>query len=283
MMARALGKYTVMVLTCAGWFQHRVCWIPGAGGRTADCRASPGTRRPLQCTQRPAFRRSSSNTKLRAAVVGPRPGRRHTSTIVYLHGYTRSGEEYLPKGPLAFCMPWVPGGDCAPGLRAVLPTAEMVLQPWGDFETSWYSYSHPQRNHVGNPATLDSTRQRLRRLLQDEIECLDGDSSQVFLGGSSQGCTVALDVYLQEASRLQLGGFVGSTGFVPLESMGFHGARSALQRLLADKPQAERPLWLQCATDDHRLVPWEQLVKPSLRHAGCLAFWCVRLLDVGMQ
>lgn len=201
------------------------------------------------------------------AAVGPRPGSCHASTIVYLHGYTRSGEEYLPEGPLAFCMPWVPGGDRAPGLRAVLPTAERLQQPWGDCETSWYGYSHPRRNHVGNPATLRATRARLRDLLLAEVRRLGGEASRLFLGGSSQGCAAALDVYLREAPRLGLGGFVGSTGFVPLESLGFRGAGAALQRLAADAEQARRPVWIQCATDDSRLVPWENLVRPSLRRA----------------
>ena len=30
---------------------------------------------------------------------------------------TQPGSEYLPKGPLAFCMPWVAGGDQARGAR----------------------------------------------------------------------------------------------------------------------------------------------------------------------
>ena len=77
------------------------------------------------------------------------------------------GSEYLPGGPLCFCMPWAPGGDRAPGhrvffqkelhrhdrgcvrvllaqhgatagLRAVLPTAQYLQQPWGESATSWW-------------------------------------------------------------------------------------------------------------------------------------------------
>ena len=60
----------------------------------------------------------------------------------------------------------------------------------------------------------------------------------MFLGGASQGCTMALDVYLRLACELQLGGFVGSIGFVPTDSKGFRGTNRALRQLLADKEQA---------------------------------------------
>ena len=56
---------------------------------------------------------------------------------MYLHGYCRSGAEYVAPGDLSFCMPWVAGGDRAPGLRAVLPTAETLTQPWGETSSSW--------------------------------------------------------------------------------------------------------------------------------------------------
>jgi len=81
---------------------------------------------------------------------------------------------------------------------------------------------------------------------------------------------VALDVYLRLASELELGGFVGSIGFVPTDSKGFPGSNRALRNLLADKEQAVRPLWLQCAMDDFEAVPWRSVVEPSLRYASRL-------------
>lgn len=59
-------------------------------------------------------------------------------------------------------------------------------------------------------------------------------AEKVFLGGLSQGCTAALDLYLRLAP-LHLGGFVGSVGFLPSEAMGFKGADEALERLLGDE------------------------------------------------
>lgn len=153
-------------------------------------------------------------------------------------------------------------------------------QPWGEIARSWYKYKEPNRNHCGNISALEKTRKTLRHILEREIALLEGASERVFLGGSSQGCTTALDVYLREASRLQLGGFVGSVGFIPRDSLGFTGANAALEGLLKDAKQAERPVWMQCATDDRRDVPWRNLVSPLLPLVeGKMPGFTVRLVE----
>ena len=106
--------------------------------------------------------------------------------------------------------------------------------------------------------------QRKRERGGREGERLGGAASSVFLGGLSQGCTAALDVYMREGPTLGLGGFVGSVGFLPSDADGFEGADEAVERFLADPVQSRRPLWLQSAKDD-QWVPWGDLVEPSLR------------------
>lgn len=194
--------------------------------------------------------------------VEPAKGHAHTCTIIYLHGFAGRGTEYLDQG---YCLPWVSGGDRVPGLRAVLPTAPKHRQPWGPIAHAWYTYERPDRNHVGDTATLDFSRRWISELVREEIRRLGGAAHKVFLGGLSQGCTVALDCYLREGRKLGLGGFVGSVGFMPSDLYGFSGASMALENLIADKSQGSRPVWLQCATDDRCEVPWRSVVKPSLR------------------
>lgn len=218
-------------------------------------------------------RRASQSARqedpLRDAEVEPLAGHEHTCTMIYLHGYCRLGSEYLPKGQLCFCMPWAPGGDRARGLRAVLPTAPELRQPWGEEATSWYGYESPRHNRVGDARSLQDTRSRLDAVVRREVERVGG-GHRVFLGGASQGCTVALDTYLRLASELRLGGFVGSIGFMPTDSKGFRGSNRALQKLQQDEEQARRPIWLQCAMDDYEAVPWRSVVEPSLRRASGL-------------
>ncbi|CAE7373060.1 unnamed protein product, partial [Symbiodinium necroappetens] len=148
-----------------------------------------------------------------------------------------------------FSTPWTSGAPRARGLRVVLPTAPKVAQPWGPVETSWHEYASADSNQVGDGSLLAEQRQRLRRLLEQEVDRLNGRSERIFLGGLSQGCTAALDIYLQEACTLRLGGFVGSVGFLPSDELGFHAANEAVEALLADKDQAARPAVLQSAED----------------------------------
>jgi len=194
-------------------------------------------------------------------------GQPHTRTLVYLHAFGRCGMEYVQ--PLldtlspGFSSPWA-GSNRDPGLRVVLPTAPLLQLSWGPVETSWHDYASADSNDVGDMGTVLDTRERVANILRDEIERLGGRSDRVFLGGLSQGCTAALDVYLVEGVQLGLGGFVGSVGFWPSDKQGFMGADEATHRLLADPQQRQRPVWLQSALDD-QWVPWNNLVVPSLK------------------
>ncbi|CAK9070775.1 unnamed protein product [Durusdinium trenchii] len=189
-------------------------------------------------------------------VVPPKAGHKHECTLIYLHGCSCNAAQYLEDG---WELPWT-GQDRWPGLRTVLPDAKVMRQPWGDLEPSWHAY-------VGDFSTLNQTRDRLAHIVYSEVERLHGEGHRVFLGGASQGCTVALDTYLLQARKLLLGGFVGSVGFLPTDRQGFRGATRALEKLINSHSQRHRPLWLQCATDDDELVPWRTDVKPSLHAA----------------
>ncbi|CAL1130369.1 unnamed protein product [Cladocopium goreaui] len=99
-------------------------------------------------------------------------------------------------------------------------------------------YERADSNRVGDPSSLEQTRQRLEKILREEVALLGGRSELVFLGGLSQGCTAALDIYLQLASKLRLGGFVGSVGFLPRDAMGF-GNDERIEALLQDEAPGE--------------------------------------------
>lgn len=195
---------------------------------------------------------------------------KHTCTLIYLHAFGRCGKEYVQ--PLldslspGFSTPWAnqKADEHAAGLRVVLPTARLIRQPWGPVETSWHGYANADSNMVGSHDSLLDTRNRVASLLQREIDLIGGRPERVFLGGLSQGCTSALDVYLSKGIELGIGGFVGSVGFWPSDESGFPATDAATQALLADPSQRERPVWLQSALDD-QWVPWDDLVLPSVQ------------------
>lgn len=187
----------------------------------------------------------------------------HRCTLIYLHGFQGEGSGYFdPENELDF--PWRAGDNYAPGLRVLMPTAPELIMPWGEWTNAWYTYRNEQSNDIGDACTLEATRKFLSTIVHAEVERCGGDGSRVFLGGVSQGCSAALDTYLRLAPQLRLGGFVGSIGLFPDESLGFGGAAAAFQRLVADRPQAARPVWIQCATDDYETVPWD-LVRRTLK------------------
>lgn len=161
-------------------------------------------------------------------------------------------------------VPWRLGNYYAPGLRTVLPDAPYLQQPWDESTMSWYVYASSESNDVGDTVALEAVRAALDDVIHSEIEQLEGDANCLFLGGCSQGCTMALDTYLRHATRLNLGGFVGSTGFWPRDEYGFCGADPATEKLARAELQSQRPIWLQCAPEDDEAVPWT-LVESSLQ------------------
>ncbi|CAJ1452805.1 unnamed protein product, partial [Effrenium voratum] len=253
--------------------RRRACWVLGAS--LAVWQASPwGHPCTVICEKaavgagpispKPRVRRSKEREVLDGGeVVPPKKGHKHEATLIYLHGCSCSASQYLEDG---WELPWV-GKDRCPNLRTVLPDAKVTRQPWGEEEPSWHAYVKQSSNKVGDYHTLRETRDRLAHIVYSEVDRLHGQGHRVFLGGASQGCTVALDTYLLQARKLLLGGFVGSVGFMPNDHQGFHGATRALEKLIADPEQRQRPIWLQCATDDSEMVPWRSAVKPSLLRA----------------
>lgn len=177
--------------------------------------------------------------------------------MIYLHGLGGSGSDYL-NAESDLLWPWRLGTSYAAGLRAVFPTAPLVKQPWGETIGSWYQYLDITSNQVSDLNGLERTREALDEVIHEEVLRLEAGC--VFLGGISQGCNFALDAYLR--SPHNLGGFVGSVGFVPGDAWGFRGADEHLRKLQSRRKKAARPVWLQAAEEDSE-VPFE-LVKSSL-------------------
>jgi len=204
--------------------------------------------------------------------VGDNP---HKCTLIYLHGLTLHGEDYLDGSSH---LPWAIGDEYAPGLRAVLPSAVFLPQPWGGQVPSWYTYVSQDSNAVGDESTLTATRERLLEYLESEVELLKGEGHRIFLGGCSQGCIVALDTFLREGPRLGLGGFVGSLGCLPSDELGFTGADAALEDFIRSEQASRRPIWLQCGLEDEE-VPWKLVQQSLVRVKGRLPGLFVRELE----
>lgn len=115
----------------------------------------------------------------------------------------------------------------APLLRAAAFT-ESYINQW--FDTPWpltansaeYSFSrssgqdsHFRRGHAQLPVPgLRATVQYIHELIRAEVNVLDGDAANVFIGGVGQGCAASLvSLLLWEGDPL--GGWFGLNGWMP--------------------------------------------------------------------
>lgn len=207
------------------------------------------------------------------------PVGKHTHTLVYLHGFTCSGYDYLAVPEMFYRPKKAKKARKAkgkskkeeeeeeeeyephPGLRVVLPSGptRRITAYDGEPNCAWYDYL---TDHEGDaeddfpPDELAEVTQRLHALLAREAATL-GDGRRVFLGGCSQGCGVALHAGLTYEG--ELGGLLGTMGHV-----------------LSSTPVAEAwlakkvPVHACCGLADSTM-PWEKWVAPTwerLKTAG---------------
>merc|ERR1712216_182316 len=130
----------------------------------------------------------------RSDLVYPHRGSIHKATIIYLHGYKVGGRRVRLSAP----------EDLPEGVRCVLPTAHEIpiTACGGRPQLAWYDY---QTNHRGkaegdlDAETLAASRERILALAKQEVRRLGGDWRRLFIGGTSQGCAMALDVFLRSS------------------------------------------------------------------------------------
>lgn len=156
------------------------------------------------------------------------PPDNHTRSLVYLHGFTCSGYDYL-KEPHCVYRPKPKKKKAKgkaskdeeeeeelepfPGLKVVFPTAPKrpitcykgeVLHAWHDYITD---HEGDQEDEL-SMEDLQETTARIHTLLDAEAALVGGKN--VFLGGASQGCGTALHAALTYEG--ELGGVIGTMG-----------------------------------------------------------------------
>jgi len=129
------------------------------------------------------------------------PAAEHRRTLVFLHGFQMRARHLLED--------FTRLQETCPTWRFVLPQApELPITAHGGQATpSWYDYltdSAGAGEDLVDLAGLRVRRVELAALLRAEAALLGDDYSRLYVGGLSQGGTLALDA----ATRLQLGGVV---------------------------------------------------------------------------
>lgn len=124
-------------------------------------------------------------------------------TLIYLHGF---GDDAMSTKELLKAA--VPDN-----FRVLLPNADLRVSVNGEEFPSWYHYLDDELDAV-DPETLGQSAVRISALVEKELRstAIPVDSSNIFLGGSSQGAGVAFHAFA--ASSHRLGGFIGCRGCI---------------------------------------------------------------------
>jgi len=172
-------------------------------------------------------------------------------SLIFLHGFRNTGMAIRDRLVLA--------SFCKLGLRVVLPTAPKlaVTAYRGQEYHSWYNYLTDHHGDAADDLCEESlwlTRQRLNILVAREASRMVG-YNHVFLGGASQGCAAAFDVFARH--HRELGGFLGLVGH-PLSSTPVSRSR-----------QLDTPCWFFNGSEDRFMkLHWVRPAIGRLRQAG---------------
>lgn len=145
-----------------------------------------------------------------------RPSSSHTHTIILLHGRGSNGPEFAEELFESHTSKGLNLQEHLPGWKWVFPTSHSnfstvfreEMDEWFDI----YSLTDPNLRQELQTEGLQQSVAFVRRLVEDEINILNGDAGRVVLGGISQGCATAIRAMF---SGPKLGAFVGFCGWLP--------------------------------------------------------------------
>lgn len=146
-------------------------------------------------------------------VTAPNP----TVAIIWMHGLGADGNDFVPivkELDLEGC----------PGIRFVFPHAPMleVTINGGRMMPAWFDISSSEFGRDDDEQSLRSSQADINALIEREKE-RGIAADKILLAGFSQGCAMTFQTGLRHPEKL--GGLIGLSGYLPLESS-FEAERS---------------------------------------------------------
>ena len=146
-------------------------------------------------------------------VTAPNP----TVSIIWMHGLGADGNDFVPivkELDLEGC----------PGIRFVFPHAPMleVTINGGRLMPAWFDISSSEFGRDDDDKSLRSSQADINALIEREKE-RGIATDKILLAGFSQGCAMTFQTGLRHPEKL--GGLIGLSGYLPLESS-FEAERS---------------------------------------------------------
>ncbi|HWU97411.1 MAG TPA: alpha/beta hydrolase [Oxalicibacterium sp.] len=140
-----------------------------------------------------------------------------TVAIIWMHGLGADGNDFVPivkELDLTGC----------PGIRFVFPHAPMleVTINGGRLMPAWFDISSSEFGRDDDEKSLRSSQADINALIEREKE-RGIATDKILLAGFSQGCAMTFQTGLRYPEKL--GGLIGLSGYLPLESS-FEAERS---------------------------------------------------------
>ncbi|POR38830.1 Uncharacterized protein TPAR_00958 [Tolypocladium paradoxum] len=145
------------------------------------------------------------------------PKRRHTHTLVFLHGRGSTGRELAAELASTRMSDRRNLQQALTGYRLVFPTARGVWShTFSEYTPAWletFFFARHVDKHAVVSAGIASAVEYLTGLVRAEIELLGGRPHRVILAGISEGASVGM--WTLFCQGLRLGGFIGINTTLP--------------------------------------------------------------------
>ena len=113
------------------------------------------------------------------------PKAKHTHTLIFMHGLGDSAQGFYDfftetsspaPATMKIVLPTAP-------IRPVTINAGMKMASWFDFKS--FSVTEANFNNVIGVNQADESTERIKKIINEEIAVLGGDSKKIFVGGFS--------------------------------------------------------------------------------------------------
>lgn len=138
--------------------------------------------------------------------------KKYTHTLIFLHAFTyvpENNKYYIDK--IKRILP----KDVV--LKVIYPKAPLrsITCYKGHIYPAWFDYftKYRMKKECINENHLIKIRKRLHRIVDKEVKYHNNDAKKIFIGGYSQGCSMAMDMGITYPKKL--GGIIGFKGDIP--------------------------------------------------------------------
>ncbi|KAL6921071.1 hypothetical protein ACHAPO_006218 [Fusarium lateritium] len=219
---------------------------------------------------------------------------KHTHTAILLHGRGSNGPEFAQE--LFDETLFADGTNLAqklPNWRWVFPSSrELWSETFQEDMPAWFeAYSLTDtttKQGLQIPGIKESTGY-IKRIIDAEINILDGESNRVVLGGISQGGAIAMWTLLRRRTEKPLGAFFGTNTWLPFSSslqdyssqipvvekdVGAAFVSDVLGQSTSQNPGLSAPIFLGHGTDDAYVdVELGRQARDALSRVGYSVEW----------